>query len=195
MIAIIDLSAEETDFLVNTIENFSEKFKITTDEAEIIKSDRIILTASDDTSYALRQMHLFNLFTVLRICRKPFLAICSGMHLLADHAENSSESFLGIFPVGVRIFDNKSAVPFKGLHSISFQKESKLFNGIPDGENFYFNNSYYIPVNEYTTSAADNNVKFSASMEKDNYYCIQFCPYKSGGAGIKLLHNFFEIQH
>lgn len=194
MIAIIDLGAGESDFLINTIENSGEKVKLTTDETEIIRSDRIILTASDDTAYALRQLHLFNLFTVLRICRKPLLAICSAMHLLADKAVYSTDSFLGIFPVNVFSFESGGESSFRGTHKISFRNGSPLYKDIPDGEKFYFNNSFYVPENEFTTSVSGNNIIFSASMEIENFLGIQFCPGRSGAAGIKIIRNFLELQ-
>jgi imidazole glycerol-phosphate synthase subunit HisH len=97
MIAIIDLGAEETDFLIDTIENQGEKFKITTDEAEIIRSDKIILPASGDASTALRKIHLLNLFTILRICRKPLLGICLGMHLMGEYSEDSGKGLFRYF--------------------------------------------------------------------------------------------------
>jgi imidazole glycerol-phosphate synthase subunit HisH len=194
MIAIIDLGAEETEFLVSTVENLRENFKLTTDETEIIKSDRIILAASGDTVSALRKLHLLNLFTILRICRKPMLGICLGMQLMGDHTKDGSVSCLGIFPVNSDEFISPANKrPYKGMHSISIKKKTPLFSGIPDGESFYFCTSYFMPVNEHTTAVADNNMIFSASLELDNFYGVQFSPQKSGEPGIKIIQNFIEL--
>lgn len=194
MTAIIDLGAGETDFLIAVLESIGEKYKISTDEGEIIGSDRIILAATDDTSAALREMHLLNLFTIIRICRKPLLGICSGMHLLADHSADSSSSYLGIFPVVTENFGTMGISPPDKLCEISFPKGSRLFAGIRNNTGFYFNNSSYIPVNEFTTSVAENKIKFSASVEKDNFYGIQFRAEKSGDPGVKVIQNFIEIE-
>jgi imidazole glycerol-phosphate synthase subunit HisH len=194
MVSIIDLGAEETDFLITAVENLSEKFKITTDETEIIKSDRIILPASGDTANALRNLHILNLYTVLRICKKPLLGICLGMHLMGDYSADGNVSCLGIIPVNAERFETPlNKRPFRGNHSISLKKKSPLFKDISDGESFYFCNSYYIPVNEHTTAIADNNMKFSASLQKDNFYGVQFSPQKSGEAGLKIIQNFIEL--
>jgi glutamine amidotransferase len=84
-------------------------------------------------------------------------------------------------------------IPFTGFSEVETIKESKLFKDINKKENFYFSNSYYLPVNELTTSVAENKIKFSASMETGNYYAIQFHPEKSGEAGLKVLQNFIEL--
>jgi imidazole glycerol-phosphate synthase subunit HisH len=194
MIAIIDLGAEETEFLVDTVENLREKFVLTTDETEIIKSDRIILAASGDAVSALRKLHLLNLFTILRICKKPLLGICLGMQLMGDHSVDGAVSCLGIFPVDSKEFvppDHKR--PYKGFHAVSIKKSSPIYKGITDGESFYFCTSFYMPVNEFTTSIADNNVKISASLELNNFYGVQFSPQRSGEPGLKVIQNFIEL--
>jgi glutamine amidotransferase len=67
-----------------------------------------------------------------------------------------------------------------------------LFNGIKQDEFFYFANSYYVPVGISTTAVTENKIDFSASLEKDNYYGVQFHPEKSSEPGLKVLQNFIE---
>jgi imidazole glycerol-phosphate synthase subunit HisH len=127
MVAIIDLGAEETEFLINAVEDLREKFKLTTDETEIMKSDRIILGATGDTASALRRLHLLNLFTIIRICKRPLLGICLGMQLMGGHSKDGSVSCLGIFPVDSEAFtppENKR--PFKGMHSVTIKKRESV---------------------------------------------------------------------
>ena len=113
---------------------------------------------------------------------------------MADHSTEGNVACLGIFPGTAQIFDStKTKVPHMGWNDITTIKDSKLFSEIESGEHFYFANSYYLPVNEYTTSIANNNIDFSASLEKGNFYGVQFHPEKSGDAGLKLLKNFIEL--
>jgi glutamine amidotransferase len=116
------------------------------------------------------------------------------MQLMADHSTEGDVTCLGIFHGAAEKFDStKTKVPHMGWNDIEITIESKLFQSIKSGERFYFANSYYIPVNEYTTSITNNNIKFSSAMEKGNFYGVQFHPEKSGDAGLKLLKNFVEL--
>ncbi|MHB8905894.1 MAG: glutamine amidotransferase-related protein, partial [Melioribacteraceae bacterium] len=82
--------------------------------------------------------------------------------------------------------------PNMGWNQIKYVRQSKLFSEIPDEEYFYFANSYYVPVNENTTSICNYGIDFCSSMEKDNFYGVQFHPEKSGKMGIQLIKNFVE---
>lgn len=123
------------------------------------------------------------------------LGVCLGMQLMAEMStEGGNIPCLGVFPVTAEKFcDENMKVPFLGWSGVEVLKESKLFTGLNKKENFYFGNSYYLPVNEFTSSVSENIVKFSATVEKDNYYAVQFYPEKSGDAGLKILMNFIEL--
>jgi glutamine amidotransferase len=194
MIALIDYGAGNVASVANALTELKQDFRITNKEADICNSDKIIFPGVGEASFAVRQLHLLNLFTVLRIVKKPVLGICLGMQLMADHSTEGDVACLGIFPGTALKFDStKTKVPHMGWNDIKIVKESKLFNEIKSGEHFYFANSYYLPVNEITTSTSNNNIDFSASLEKDNFYGVQFHPEKSGNAGLKLLKNFIEL--
>jgi glutamine amidotransferase len=126
--------------------------------------------------------------------KKPLLGICLGMQLLADYSTEGNVTCLGLIPGSSKKFDHsKTKVPHMGWNDIQIKNSSRLFNGIKSGERFYFANSFYLPENEFTTSISDNNIKFASSIEKDNYYGVQFHPEKSAEAGLKLLKNFIKL--
>ncbi len=194
MIALIDYGAGNVASVANALTKLGEEFKITNKEADICNSDKVIFPGVGEASFAVRQLHILNLFSVLRIVKKPMLGICLGMQLMADQSTEGNVACLGIFPGTALKFDPaKTKVPHMGWNSVQLNKESKLFNGIKSGEHFYFAHSYYVPVNEFTTAVTNNNIDFSASLEKGNYYGVQFHPEKSGDTGLKLLKNFVEI--
>lgn len=194
MIALIDYGAGNVASVANALIKLNHDFIITRNESEIIKSKRVIFPGVGEASYAIRQLHLLNLFSVLRMCTKPILGICLGMQLLADKSTEGNVACLGIFPgLALKFDETKVKVPHMGWNEINFTKESKLFKGIDNRERFYFANSYYLPVNEYTTSTAEHGLTFSASLELGNFYGVQFHPEKSGEAGLKILKNFIEL--
>lgn len=195
MIALVDYGIEKIDPIAEALNSLDVDFKITQSESEIIRSEKIIFPGYGDAFNAIKKLHITNLYSVLRLCKKPMLGVCLGMQLMADISkEGGKVPCLGVFPVVAEKFDDKTMrVPFKGWSEVETIKESKLFTGINSKENFYFGNSYYLPENEYTTSIAINNIKFSASVEKENYYAIQFYPEKSEEAGLRVLKNFIEL--
>ena len=82
-----------------------------------------------------------------------------------------------------------------GWNSLSFPKESKLFNGIDEGSYVYFVHSYYLEAADenIVTASTEYGVHVHASVEKDNVYACQFHPEKSSDEGLKMLKNFIEL--
>ncbi|WP_446676432.1 glutamine amidotransferase-related protein, partial [Pantoea endophytica] len=64
---------------------------------------------------------------------------------------------------------------------------------IPDGSYFYFVHSYAMPVNAATIAQCDYGYPFTAALQKDNFFGVQFHPERSGKAGAQLLKNFLEM--
>ena len=194
MIALIDYGAGNVASVANALNELGKEYKITNNETEICIADKVIFPGVGEASFAIKQLNKLNLYSLLRIIKRPILGVCLGLQLMADFSTEGNITCLGIFPGKVLKFDSKKVkVPHMGWNDIHFKKESKLFSGIKDGEKFYFANSYYLPINEYTTSFCNNSIDISASMEKDNFYGVQFHPEKSSDAGLKVLRNFIEL--
>jgi len=194
MIAIIDYGAGNVASVSNAVSALDQEYIITCNEINILKADKIIFPGVGEASSAVKQLHRLNLFTMLRVCKKPLLGICLGMQLMADYSKEGDVTGLGLFPGSTEKFDNEiTKVPHMGWNKIEIRKESKLFKGINSGEMFYFAHSYYLPLNIYSTSVTNHNVAFSSSVESGNFYGVQFHPEKSGDAGLKVLKNFIEL--
>jgi imidazole glycerol-phosphate synthase subunit HisH len=194
MIAIIDYGAGNVASVSNAVSALNQEYIITCNEINILKADKIIFPGVGEASSAVKALHKLNLFTMLRVCKKPLLGICLGMQLMADYSKEGDVTGLGLFPGSTEKFDNEiTKVPHMGWNKIEMRKESKLFKGINSGEMFYFAHSYYLPLNIYSTSVTNHNVAFSSSVESGNFYGVQFHPEKSGDAGLKVLKNFIEL--
>ena len=86
-------------------------------------------------------------------------------------------------------------VPHMGWNQVAFQRELPVFDGIPDGSNFYFVHSYYAdPEDEgVRVGTTSYGVDFCSAVAWDNVVAVQFHPEKSGGIGLKLYRNFVDM--
>ncbi|MEO8232654.1 MAG: imidazole glycerol phosphate synthase subunit HisH [Ignavibacteriota bacterium] len=194
MVTIIDYGDVCISKVAESIKNITYDFIISRNEVDICRSDKIIFAGCGSASEAMKKIHLLNLFSILRIIKKPILGVGLGMQLMADYSTEGNFSCLGFFPGTAIKYDNSiDESAYKGMHKISFCKQSILFDGIDVNSEFYFNNSYYLPKNEDCTSLSKNNINVCTSIENENAYGLQFHPEMSGESGLKLLKNFIEM--
>ncbi len=71
--------------------------------------------------------------------------------------------------------------------------ENKLFSNLHDNSYVYFVHSYFAELSKYTIAETNYIVPFSAALNKDNFYAVQFHPEKSGVIGEQILKNFIEL--
>jgi glutamine amidotransferase len=85
-------------------------------------------------------------------------------------------------------------LPHMGWNTLTDINESPLFAGIEPGDYFYFVHSYVVEPSNYTLAQCEYGSAFSASIQKDNFYGVQFHPERSGERGLQVLKNFLEIN-
>ncbi|MEW6195997.1 MAG: imidazole glycerol phosphate synthase subunit HisH [Bacteroidota bacterium] len=194
MIAVIDYGSGNIKSVTNALNDLRCEYIVTNREKEICDAEKIIFPGVGEASFAVKRLHVLNLFTMLRVVNKPMLGICLGMQLLCEKSLEGNAACLGVFPGSTEIFDGKKVkVPHMGWNKVKIASASQLFKDIPDETFFYFAHSYYVPINSFTIASADYGNVFSAAVEKGNYYGVQFHPEKSGKHGIQLLKNFIEL--
>ena len=194
MIALVDYGLEKNNPLADVLSELKIDFKVTYNEFEILRADKVILPNTSNISRALKQLHLLNLFTMLRVCQKPMLGVSVGMHLMSSHTKEGNLSCLGIFPgTAEKLINQKETKPAAKLREVIVVKGSKLFKDFEGDEKFLFDNLYYLPVDKNTSAVAGHAPIFSAVIEKNHYFGVQFSPEKSGNAGVLTLNNFFEF--
>ncbi|HQC61482.1 MAG TPA: imidazole glycerol phosphate synthase subunit HisH, partial [Candidatus Marinimicrobia bacterium] len=57
----------------------------------------------------------------------------------------------------------------------------------------YFVHSYYAELSEHTVAQTEYIIPYSAAMQKDNFFAVQFHPEKSGKVGEQILRNFIKL--
>lgn len=86
-------------------------------------------------------------------------------------------------------------VPHVGWNEVSSSALRRdLFDGVPDGTDFYFVHSYaFVPEDPADVLAVtDYGVPVTAAVRRGRVWGTQFHPEKSSRAGFRLLHNFIE---
>jgi len=114
------------------------------------------------------------------------------MQLMCKANEEGNTEGMGIFDINVRKFPSRDIVPHMGWNRLS-EKTSSLFSGMNEDSDVYFVHSYYCELSDFTTSVCDYILPFSASLQKDNFYAVQFHPEKSGMVGNQMISNFINL--
>ena len=194
MVTIVDYGDVCINEVAASIGKITDDYKVSKNELDICVADKIIFAGCGNAPAVMRKIQMLNLYSVLRVIKKPILGIGLGMQLMADYSTEGNFSCLGFFPgTAVKFEGDTERYLFKGNHKVDRCKQSVLFEGIEESAEFFFNNSYYLPKSDLSTSTCSNSITFCASIENENAYGVQFHPEMSGEAGLKLLKNFIEM--
>ncbi len=192
MIGIIDYGINDTSELAQALTELNIPFVKTRNEKDIIQCNKIIISDASNLSKAVKRIHLFNLFSLLRFLKKPTLGISLGMDLLCNKS-NDGISCLGLVESDI-INDTLEEVNIQipGMKEVVITKENMLFSNVKNKSQFYFANNYHTNISDYTIAITNGDSQYSAAIQKDNFYGVQFLPEKSGEQGLQILKNFAQ---
>jgi imidazole glycerol-phosphate synthase subunit HisH len=192
MIAIIQYNAGNTASVQHALTRLGYKSRITGEEALIRRAEKVIFPGVGEAGSAMLYLQNKGLDKLLQTLQQPVLGICLGLQLMCRQTEESGVSGLGIFSAGVHKILPDVTVPHMGWNNIGATKGS-LFREVPGDADFYFVHSYAAAICEETTATCLYGGPFSAALQKDNFYAVQFHPEKSAAAGEQLLRNFLQL--
>ena len=165
---------------------------VTDDPDSIIKSDKVIFPGVGEARSAMNYLKHRKLDKLLLNLKQPVLGICLGLQLMCQWSEENNTKCLGIFPANVHKFPPKNKVPHMGWNTIS-QLRGDLFNDVSENSYVYFVHSFFVEYLPDATAKTQYITQFGSSMQKNNYYAVQFHPEKSGIIGEQILKNFLEL--
>jgi len=197
MIGILYFGAGNLFSLTATLKRIGVDFDIILDDHfDESKYSHFIIPGVGHARSAYEKLEKSNLIHRILQIEKPVLGICVGMQLLTAYSEEGDVKLLDLFPMQTKKFDSKNSlkVPHMGWNQVSFDKVHPLFAEIPNNAYFYYVHSYFIEYHaEYTLATTEYGENFTAIMNRNNFFGVQFHPEKSGALGEKLLENFTKL--
>jgi imidazole glycerol-phosphate synthase subunit HisH len=196
MIAIIDYGAGNIRSIAKALEHLGTRVQVTDDPLIVGEARAIVLPGVGSGGAAMARITERGLDDAIRLATqqgKPFLGICLGMQLLADHHAEGEVAGLGLFRGEVRRIPHGPKIPHMGWNQATpLHNNLPIFAGIPPQEYFYFAHSYYVePQDAHGVAAVtDYGLPFCSVIVTKRVWGTQFHPEKSGAAGLRLLANF-----
>jgi imidazole glycerol-phosphate synthase subunit HisH len=193
MIAVIKYNAGNIQSVSFALERLGIDYLVTDNIEEITKADKVIFPGVGEANTTMSYLKEHKLDQVIKTLKQPVLGICLGMQLLCKHSEENNTECLGIFDKSVKQFiaTTDQKVPHMGWNELK-NVNGWIQNSL-ENQHVYFVHGYYVPVNNYTTATTDYTLPFSAALQKNNFYAVQFHPEKSAKAGETILKNFLDL--
>ncbi|WP_312383427.1 imidazole glycerol phosphate synthase subunit HisH [Atlantibacter subterraneus] len=194
-VVILDTGCANLSSVKWAIQRLGYEPQVSRDADVVLRADKLFLPGVGTAQAAMDQLRERELIDLIKACTQPVLGICLGMQLLGSRSEeNQGVETLGIIDQAVpKMTDFGLPLPHMGWNRVYPKAGNRLFNGIEDGAYFYFVHSYAMPVNASTIAQCNYGEPFTAAVQKDNFYGVQFHPERSGTAGAQLLKNFLEM--
>jgi len=194
MIAIVNYGMGNLFSIYNALDRVGAGPKIIADPKDLAGADGIVVPGVGAFGSCMDQLSGFE--GVLRKAFDdgvPMFGICIGMQVLFEESEESPGAHgLGWIEGKVVRLPDGVMIPQMGWNSLAIKQPVQMFEGISDGDMFYFVHSYYgLPKDRSVIAATtEHGVEVSAAVVKNNLFATQFHPEKSGAKGLKILENF-----
>jgi glutamine amidotransferase len=200
MISVIDYGAGNIGSVLNMIKHVGGVAEVVRDSHGVLGASKILLPGVGSFDNAMTRLANLDLIEPLKAQAAegtPFLGICLGMQLLANHSEEGKLEGLGLIPGKVRRFrfEGETAslkVPHMGWNRASPTMDHPLIAGLGEDARFYFVHSYF-----FECENSDNALlrsfygrAFTSGVKHENVMGVQFHPEKSHRYGMQLIKNF-----
>ena len=196
MIAIVDYGAGNLVSVKKALDWLGQECAITSDPGQVRKAAKVVLPGVGHfaATAALRRSGLQDAIADTLGRGVPFLGICVGMQWMFEQSQESPETpGLGVLSGESERFPASVKSPHVGWNQLEVKPSSRLLRGVPSSSFVYFTHSFRAPVAETTVACCEYGGQFSAAVERDHLFGVQFHPEKSGEIGLKILGNFCAL--
>ena len=193
-ITIIDTGCANLSSVKFALDRLGYQADITRDLDKIQSADKLLLPGVGTALAAMRNLHDRKLIETIQNAQQPMLGICLGMQLMTDYSTEGDVPTLALMNARTELLpDCGLPLPHMGWNKVNYQAGHHLFRGIEEGAYFYFVHGFAMPVCSATIAHSTYGEAFTAAVQQDNFFGVQFHPERSGQAGSQLLKNFLEM--
>jgi glutamine amidotransferase len=194
MIAIIDVSGTNLTSLANAVQRLGFSYQLTHDVQQIRSASHVILPGVGTAAYGMNALRQYGLIDVITSLEQPLLGICLGMQLLLEQSEEGNVACLGLIPGKAQRIPHKDGypIPHMGWNKLQWCKDTPLQLELNAPNYVYFVHSYALYDTEYALAYCEYNQPFSAIIQKNTIWGMQFHPEKSAEIGLALINNFLR---
>ena len=196
MIAIVDYRAGNLVSVKKAVDHLGFQCAITSDPGVVERAEKVIVPGVGHfaATCALDDTGLRTAITKAIARQTPFFGICVGMQWMFESSEEApGVSGLGVIRGECAHFPPTVKAPHVGWNQLEIKDGSRLLRGLASGAFVYFTHSYRAPLVADTVACCDYGGAFSAAVERDHLFGVQFHPEKSGDAGLAMLDNFCRL--
>jgi len=196
MIAIVDYGAGNLVSVKKALDWLGQDCAITSAPREVAKAAKIVLPGVGHfaSTAALARLGLQDAIAGAIERGVPFLGICVGMQWMFERSQESPGTCgLGLLNGECGRFPMSVKSPHVGWNQLEVDSSSRLLRGVPSSSFVYFTHSFRAPLSETTVACCEYGGRFSAAVERDHLFGVQFHPEKSGTIGLQILGNFCAL--
>jgi glutamine amidotransferase len=202
-VAIVDYGLCNLDSVRRAFETLGARAFVTDEPAALHDADRIVLPGVGAFPDAMRNLRGRGLDEALatQVLEEgaPFLGVCLGMQLIASVGHEVEDTkgldWFDAQVVRLRPSGGDRRVPHVGWNEVHRTGDCALFDGIPEGADFYFVHSYHVvcaePLDVLATTPYCGG--FASVVGREHVFGVQFHPEKSQQWGLRLLANFLKV--
>lgn len=194
-LTILDYGAGNLKSITNMLESLGYSYIVANNSFDLEKAERLIFPGVGNFGQVMEALNQKKLTqTLINKIHSgiPFLGICVGLQVLFEESEEAPElKGLGIFKGKVIKF-TQGKVPQIGWNKLIPTNNNRILSN----DYVYFVNSYYVdPEDKSIISAySDYHTKFTASVENNNIFGLQFHPEKSGKVGYAYINKWLDLS-
>ncbi len=182
VISIIDYGTGNLCSVANAIAKLGYQPRITNRSREVLDAQAVILPGVGAASDAMANLNRLGLSGTIRQFiteGRPLFGVCLGLQILfTDTEEGGRHKCLDVLPGRVKRLPPGLKVPHMGWNQVKQSLSHAVFDGIPNGANFYFVHSYYAEPDDRSLVAGetDYGVAMCSVIARGNLVATHFHP-------------------